>query len=257
MAGSRRQAGRPWRWRGLALSVTVHAAVFTTACLSGILGAFLPIAPDPIDWQVEQSPVVIKFMGRTTLPDGREGMIDIPMHPQAIKEYIIKRAAEMSGVTIEDIRDRLADLNGKVAPASVDEIIAWFDLGGFETADAQGEAAAPAPFDYRTMTFYAIDRKAFPDGPGFVITWIDRQGVRMESDFPSDMVTPEVTRLYEIFALIKANPLLEKLYRGIVVKILGEMMSGTEPGGPVPAGEGDGGGRRTLPPAGPDRSGSK
>ncbi|MFH1707076.1 MAG: hypothetical protein ABIF71_04060 [Planctomycetota bacterium] len=256
MAGGRRPAVRPWRWHGLALSVAVHAVILVTAYLNGILDAFLPIAPDPVDWQAEQSPVVIKFTGRTTLPDGREAMVDIPMTPQAIKEYIIRRAGDLRGVSIVDIQDRLADLNGKVAPASVDEIIAWFDLGGFETGDAQA-AAVPAQFDYRTMTFYAIDRKVFPDGPGFVIAWIDRQGVLMETDFPPGMVTPEVTRLYDIFALVKANPMLEKLYRGIVVKILGEMMSGTEPGRPASAGDGDGGQPAVLPTAGPGLPASK
>jgi hypothetical protein len=78
------------------------------------------------------------------------------------------------------------------------------------------------------MTLHSIRKKEFDTGSGYVITCVDKNGNTLDLDTPPEQVTPEIERFYEIYQIIKKNPMLEKLYRGIVMKLLGEIMSETE-----------------------------
>ena len=102
----------------------------------------------------------------------------------------------------------------------MDEIVQWFNIEGYEEQEGAGGV-----FDVKSMTPKSIDKKTFPNGMGYVVTCIDRKGVTLDLDFPPKDVTPEIERFYKIYQMVKQNPAVKKLFDGVVIKLLGEMMS--------------------------------
>ncbi len=188
--------------------------------LDQIMAFFVPHAADLNEVVEYRTPVVIRFVGTKLLDDGREIHIDVPLTPEGVTAYIKARSLELENTNLDDIRSKVDELNAQVRPESMNEIVEWFNLPGFTPVPE----SAGMPFDYQSMTFYAIRIKEFPDGRGYIITWIDEKGVLKDIEMPPEHVTDETQRLYKIYQLIKANPMLEKLYKGVIIKIVGEML---------------------------------
>lgn len=124
-------------------------------------------------------------------------------------------------------------LNRLTSDRSLDEL-----SGHFRSWLRYGERATePAPsvsgqFDEHTAQLHDVIRCAQPNG-----TWayrgvlLDAAGRTLEVDLDEE----QGRRAYELMQRVRANPLLEKVYRGIVMPLLDQLQQSDSSRRPVPA----------------------
>ena len=215
---------RTSRWISILASVGLHAAVLA---LLGVVyyGSGIARRPDgPRSIRVRlarQAPALEMVPLRDEdlfLMDGDE--IPDPVTLESMKELIEKKALEEGGKPEEE---RLADLEDSLArledvrPESIDEIIEWFGLREYELSGGDGE------LDLGSVVVYDIEKKEFPDGDGYEVVFIDRHGTTLTSDVTPDEVDEDWNSLYRLYEMIEQDPDLEKLFRGIALKLIGGM----------------------------------
>jgi hypothetical protein len=84
-------------------------------------------------------------------------------------------------------------------------------------------------FDFDTAQFHDIRRDPKePAGFRYLAVLLDAEGRTMEVEVGEQEGQP----IYETMQRIKANPLLEQVYRHIVLPLLDQMMAGVKQGGP-------------------------
>ena len=167
-----------------------------------------------------------------------------PLSPDAIVQRRVKRA-------IDDARqldsrqqlDRLGELSGELNKVSTEESLDQLttQLQGFlglkPRATRPTEQPAAGPFDMSTAQIHDVRRVELKEG-GFkyLAILLDSAGRQMETEI--DEETGE--QLHRTFELIKTNPLLEKVYRQVVMSLLDKIIQ--------PAGV-ESPGKQSLPPA--------
>jgi hypothetical protein len=129
----------------------------------------------------------------------------------------------------EDNLDRLAklsrDLRSTTRRESVDEISGFLN-GIIQPRTEQPLANAESiPFDVETAQLHDVKREAAePGGKRYIAVMIDASGVTQEVEL--DVVNGE--QLYRTMKLIRSNPLLEHVYRKIVMGILDNVLRDTQ-----------------------------
>lgn len=167
-----------------------------------------------------------------------------PLSPDAIVRRRVDRA-------IDDARqldsrqqlDRLGELSGELNKVSTEESLDQLttQLQGFlglkPRATRPTDQPAEGPFDMSTAQIHDVRREELKEG-GFkyLAILLDSAGRQMETEI--DAETGE--QLHRTFELIKTNPLLEKVYRQVVMSLLDKIIqpAGVESAGkrpPVPA----------------------
>lgn len=139
-----------------------------------------------------------------------------------IEARVLQAIAEEAIQSPDDQFARLEALTGKLnqtaSEESVDELKAkfqkWLATEDRATAPVEG---AKGDFDFDTAQLHDVERVENPAG-GFTYTsiLIDSAGRQM----PAPLSPEEGENLYRVMQLIKGNPLLERVYRGIVMSLI-------------------------------------
>jgi hypothetical protein len=96
-------------------------------------------------------------------------------------------------------------------------------LGTQSRATQPAEEKPPGEFDFETAQFHDIQRTPKePDGFRYVTVLLDAAGRTLEVEVSEHEGQP----IYETMQRIKANPLLEQVYRQIVMPLLDQLMAG-------------------------------
>ena len=114
-----------------------------------------------------------------------------------------------------------ADLRRNSTPKTVDEMSEFF--GGIfgKRAKEPDPTGASGPFDVSTAQMHDITKQTDEqNNVRYVIVMIDAQGVTQTIDIDAE----NGERLYKTMKLIKSNPLLERVYRNIIMGILDQVL---------------------------------
>ena len=248
---------RRWSWR---LSLLLHGSVFAFA-LAAFL-ADVPLAAysgsaeatsRPAGEFTDAAPVLVTIEGlqaaRPTAAELAESEIarlaaELPppelaaelLDPAAastsaasgwLHRRVLDEVAKAERLSQDDQRERLAALGGELeqisSAESVDAISRRLS-GFFGTAGRATQPATepvPGEFDYDTAQLHDVKRtERAGGGYDYVAVLLDAAGRTMESA----LAEAEGEQLYKTFQLIKANPLLERVYRGVVMSLFDKLM---------------------------------
>lgn len=150
-----------------------------------------------------------------------DGVTDKERWLRDIKQQIAQAEARGDQENIERLKRLTEELNRSSSTKSVEEMSEYF--GGIfgKRASAPVETAKTEEFDVSTAQIHEVRRESV-GGSGFAYTlvMVDAKGVTQEID-----IDPENgERLYKTMKLIKSNPLLERIYRGILMGILDQVL---------------------------------
>lgn len=150
-----------------------------------------------------------------------DGVTDKQRWLRDIKQQIAQAEARGDQENIERLKRLTEELNRSSSTKSVEEMSEYF--GGIfgKRASAPVETAKTEEFDVSTAQIHEVRRES-DGGSGFAYTlvMVDAKGVTQEID-----IDPENgERLYKTMKLIKSNPLLERIYRGILMGILDQVL---------------------------------
>lgn len=123
-------------------------------------------------------------------------------------------------------RDRLRQLAGQLNDVATDKSVEQLTgtlqqaLGVAPRAVRPAEKPVDGEFDFKTAQLHDVRREPL-EGGGFryVTVLLDAAGRTNETELSA----AEGEQLYKTWELIKANPLLEKVYRGIVMQLLDKL----------------------------------
>lgn len=139
--------------------------------------------------------------------------------------------AEAEQRSSDENLEKLAELSGRLADVSSDDAVDDINaqlrrvLRTEERADRPADEPVEGPFDFATAQLHDVLRKADGRG-GFTYTTIlvDAAGRKFESP----LAAAEGETAYRTMRLIKSNPLLEKVYRGVVMSMLDQALKGAQ-----------------------------
>lgn len=232
----------PWRWSWV-LSGALHAGAFGFIAVSLIL-APLPIAPPSSQIQVD---------GRWgTLPpdadtnamrsaDSDERWSDVIQSSRDSRSLPDPSASELASFvqrrieqSIEDGKrrdvqaneDKLSRLGRRLTEASnresIDEVAKFLEGMTNTRKQAPSTDTIPSPFDVATAQIDRVRKEVDSEGKvRYIATLIDENGTTTELEL--DSVSGE--QLYRTMKIIESNPLLERVYRKIVMGFLDQMLN--------------------------------
>lgn len=173
-----------------------------------------------------------------TLEDPRWAMLSegepdeqTPAARAAASDFLAARVMEAVEVAEQQADaanlDRLAELTGELnnvsTEQSVKEVTAQVSklLGTAARATEPAAEAVPGEFDFETAQLHDVVRTMLDDGSfQYTAVLIDAAGRTINSD----MTAAEGESAYQTFELIKSNPLLERVYRGVVMSFLDKLL---------------------------------
>ncbi|WP_254510140.1 hypothetical protein [Anatilimnocola floriformis] len=130
----------------------------------------------------------------------------------------------------EENQDRLKEMTGQlnqVATAeSVEQVSAHLSklLSTGARATTPSKEPVPGEFDTETAQLHDVRREMLADGTfKYIAILIDAAGRTQEAELPA----AEGESAFKTFELIKQNPLLERVYRGVVMSLLDKMLKPT------------------------------
>lgn len=148
---------------------------------------------------------------------------------QARVDAAVAKAAGRSAPENLDRLDQMSQrLNQVSSPSSVGELAGVFQqfVGSKQRAHQPVEPSTPGEFDHGTAQFHDVKRYAKePHGWRYVAVLLDAAGRTIEVD----MDELEGERAYVTLERIKTNPLLEQVYRQILMPLLDKMLGGRTP----------------------------
>lgn len=150
-----------------------------------------------------------------------DGVTDKQRWLRDIKRQIAQAEARGDKENIERLKRLTEELNRSSSTKSVEEMSEYFSGIFGKRASAPIETAKNEEFDVSTAQVHEVRRES-DGGSGFIYTlvMVDAKGVTQEID-----IDPENgERLYKTMKLIKSNPLLERIYRGILMGILDQVL---------------------------------
>ena len=180
--------------------------------------------------QVEAKPKPITFEARTS-PESERPADVLPSAGDApgpsIAEYVERQIEQVQRETeaadTDDSLKRLQQLSGQLQQASNAESLKQLSgqlnrwLGNSSRASAPPTEKPEGPFDYGTAQLHDVLRSETDAGPfEYRSVLIDSAGRTLEVPISEE----EGARLYRIWELIKKNPLLETVYRQVVMGLL-------------------------------------
>ncbi len=150
-----------------------------------------------------------------------DGVTDKQRWLRDIKQQISQAEARGDSENIERLKSLTEELNRSSSTKSVEEMSEYFSGIFGKRASAPVASAAIEEFDVATAQIHEVQRES-DGGSGYIYTlvMVDAKGVTQQIDI--DPQNGE--RLYKTMKLIKANPLLERIYRGILMGILDQVL---------------------------------
>lgn len=140
----------------------------------------------------------------------------------------VMRSIEKSDeVSDQDNLDRLKQLAAQQNTISTQQSIGEINslvskvLSVGERASAPAKEPVPGDFDHDTGQLHDMRREMQADGTfKYIAVLLDSAGRTMEAE----LTAAEGESAYKTFELIKQNPLLERVYRGVVMSLLDKVM---------------------------------
>jgi hypothetical protein len=139
-----------------------------------------------------------------------------------IEARVLAAIAQEERASPDDRFARLEELTGKLNQTASDESVQeltkklqkWLATEERATAPVEG---VQGDFDFDTAQLHDVARVENPAG-GFTYTsvLIDSAGRQMQAPLSAE----EGENLYRVMQLIKGNPLLERVYRGVVMSLI-------------------------------------
>jgi len=265
-ADSAERLRRRWSWR---LSLALHALV-SAALLAAIIAEILqsPLVGErgghpgepAVQYESVPEPLVVtiaglddergsaaelaeaeivRLAGAVPPPELARELLD-PSRPAApaasawVQQRMLDEIAAADTLSNEQQQERLAQLGGQLArissAQSVDAVNA--QLGALLGAGSRATQPAAEPvageFDYDTAQLHDVKRtENAAGGFEYVAVLLDAAGRTTESA----LTEAEGEQLYKTFQIIKGNPLLERVYRGVVMSLMDKLV---RPGGNPP-----------------------
>lgn len=151
-----------------------------------------------------------------------------PLSPDAIVRLRVERAIDDarqldSGQQLDRLKELSGELNKVSTEESLDQLTTQLQgfLGLKPRANRPADQPAEGPFDIATAQINDVRREELKEG-GFkyFAILLDAAGRTQETEI--DEETGE--QLYRTFELIKTNPLLEKVYRQVVMSLLDKII---------------------------------
>lgn len=162
---------------------------------------------------------------------------DLRLRPESIVQRRVERAiADARQLDAPEQLDRLRQLSGQLnevsSEPSLDQLTGqlqrWLGTKARATRPAEGPVAGP--FDMTTAQIHDVRREEVNDGEfRYVAILLDDAGRKMETELDES----DGAQLYRTFELIKTNPLLEKVYRQVVMSLL-DKLTQPAPANPPP-----------------------
>lgn len=137
------------------------------------------------------------------------------------------RAIEASGRRSDDENLRsLEDLSGRLAKVSSEEAIDELSgtigrLVGTGPRETKPKEDVQGPFDHSSGQPHDCKKLEVDGRVKYVMVMIDKAGRTLEVE----MSAAEGEQLYQTMQLIKSNPLLERVYRGVVMGIMDKLLA--------------------------------
>jgi len=216
----------------------------------------LVVAQDPLDaeplvveMQVDERPWIVRDAEDVTyaqvdLSDPRWD--DILTEPSRHADQTRSSADEGAGVLIsaelmrsiqasqqrsdDDNRRSLAELSGRLTQVSSEETIDELSgtigrLVGSGARETRPKENVEGPFDTLSAQPHDCKKLEANGKPRYVLVMVDKAGRTQEVEL--DEASGE--QMYKTMQLIKSNPLLERVYRGVVMGILDKMLAPQQP----------------------------
>ena len=247
----RQRLSRRYQIYGLVISLFVHAAILIGLTLASAEPWFLlrPVAWEAngiqatfgtADEQAYLPPAQLSPVQILPVPEAGEAKTsepELPADPSQVTDDMVRArldaaVAKAAGRSAQENLDRLDQmsqrLNKVASPGSVGELAGTFQqfVGTKPRADQPVEHSASEDFDYETAQFHDVKRYAKePSGWRYVAVLLDAAGRTVEVE----MDEPDGERVYVTLERIKANPLLEQVYRQIAMPLLDKMLGGLKP----------------------------
>ena len=210
-----------WRWSWW-LSVVVHSMI---AC--ALLSYWFNRADAPTA-QVSETIHIQGGFTQRSASEIQEVLLEQPSDRQERSRLLqdirqqMKLAQERGEKdNFERLKQLSAELRRSSTSKTVDEMTEFFN-GTFGSRATEPDAKkADLPFDVSTAQMHDISKTTDDQGVvRYVLVMIDAQGVAREVEIDSE----NGQRLYKTMQLIKSNPLLEKVYRNILMGILDRVL---------------------------------
>ncbi|HJN11889.1 MAG TPA: hypothetical protein QF564_24605 [Pirellulaceae bacterium] len=222
------------RW-GLAASLLLHAGLLTIM-LVGLVRSRLDERPIRV---IQASSAYERHAGQDVATRTTVVINDDDPAPTNIQQRFEESLAATEQLNeaerleaLDDATDRLARISSET---SIDEVAkrlqSW--LGLTPRAEKPGEenlaaqevpldpAATEGEFDFNTAQLHDVKRVVVPDSrPQYLCVLLDARGRTMEVPLSEAEGEP----IYSLMEKIKANPLLEQIYRQLAMPLLDEMV---------------------------------
>jgi hypothetical protein len=144
-----------------------------------------------------------------------------------VQQRMLDEIAAADRLSVSENQERLAQLGQQLeqisSPESVDAVSSKLNTLLGTSGRATQPAAEPVAgeFDHDTAQLYDVKRSENAGGGyDYVAVLLDAAGRTMEST----LTQAEGEQLYKTFELMKANPLLERIYRGVVMSLLDKLL---------------------------------
>ncbi len=144
-----------------------------------------------------------------------------------ISESLMRAIRESEQRSAEENLERLEDLTGTLNAVSdqesVDQLVQGFQkwMGTKPRATKPAEEPDAGEFDPDSAQLHDVTMATADDGTvTYKMVLVDSAGRQFETDLSAE----EGEQLHRVFALIKENPLLERIYRGVVMSLMDKML---------------------------------
>jgi hypothetical protein len=217
---------RAWRpaWRlGLAVSCLVHGLVLVVLAealrsppaesagvtVAACFGAASTPAPAPL-----------------VRPTAATSDVRGPLVQAKLDAIVAEQQKRAPSEQLQRLDSVSAGLERVTSAPSLDELAVHFQswLGYGSRAAEPHPRAAVGPFDFSTAQLHDVARySAGAESWRYVSVLLDAQGRTMEVELSAE----QGETLYELMQRIKANPLLEKIYRTIAMPLVDQLLRDT------------------------------
>jgi hypothetical protein len=257
-----RRFTKRWFWHplaGIATSFALHtvAVAAVVGCLIWGLLADMPVPAAPALLSVQTRQEAIEVSPLTVAPskefaapvlDAEELLSGISdprwqelvepvegAHADSASVFVstqlMRIAREAEQRSADDNLQRLEELSGRLATVSSHENVGDINAQLRKVLRTEERAERPAnepiagDFDFATAQLHDVLRVQVEDGKfTFTAILVDAEGRKFESP----MSQADGGTAYRTMQLIKSNPLLEKVYRGLVMSMLDKMLKAAQ-----------------------------
>lgn len=227
-----------WSWLGSASLHVVAVASALAAQWAGLWSAVESSAPAPPQLVfvgglatrarplADDNALEAEARLAVTPSDPRDESARSPVGGSALRERLERSVDDANQLTLDEqleaLRRRSAELGRVSTVESIDDLAGRFSrlLGTPPRAEAPAAESPAGEFDFTTAQLHDVRKESRADGSVVYRTvLLDAAGRVMETEV--DAATGE--QLAKIFELIRGNPLLERVYRKIVMSLLDEL----------------------------------